>query len=373
MKFKIERNLFLDKLSVVSKATASKTNMPALSGILVECSDDRMTLTSSNGEISIRVIIDDPKLSIEEDGTCLIPGKIFNEIVRKLNGTDIEIELVQDGVLRILAGSSDITLNLWDVEDYPALEFESSVTPIRIRTSLLKELIKQTTFACISVEGKPILTGVNFRIEGNKILTVSTDSFRLSKRLAELDDDFLSVNVIVPARSLNELDKILSDEEEIELFFSSNKLLVKTSNLLFITNLLEGNYPETSRLIPTVFPVVLKFDKSDLENSIDRVSTLSTNPNSTTVVRMRVNEEGVVTLTSNSPDLGTIKDEIRPLEALENSTISISFSASYFLDALRAFYGNEVYVKFSGEVKPFIIESEKDPGLLELVLPMKSD
>ena len=121
------------------------------------------------------------------------------------------------------------------------------------------------------------------------------------------------------------------------------------------------------------FPVILKFDKSELISAIDRVSTLSASQSTTTVVKLIIDENGDSTLVSSSPELGTIKDEIKPIEVESVIPLTISFSSSYFLDGLRAFYSENVYVKFNGEIKPFIFEAENDEGLIELVLPMKSD
>jgi len=374
MKFTINRNLFLEKLQIAQKAMASKSNMPALTGIYVACKDEEITLIASNSDISIKVIINDSSLEILEEGKCLIPGRLFGDIIRKLNGEDVEIELEEDNILRIQSGTSDITLNLLEIEDYPEQKFVLSENPIKIKVSLLKEIIKETAFASSNYDNKPILMGINLRISGNNLLAVATDSFRLSKRNAILDDEYLDTNIIVPSRNMNEFAKIfVEDQGIVEIHVSQNTILFKNEELLFKAKLLEGNYPETSKLIPTAFPVILKYNKDDLISAIDRVSTLSSNPNTSTVIKMIIEENGEATLTSNSPELGTIKDKIAPIEANSTSPLTISFSANFFLDALRAFYSSEVYVKFNGEIRPFIFEADNDEGLVELVLPMKSE
>jgi len=374
MKFQINRNIFYEKLMVASKAMAQKSNMPALTGFLVECYDNEITIITSNSEISIQVKIDDSSLMIEDNGTVLIPGKLFGEIVRKLSGETLEIELEDDNMLRIQSGNTDSVLNLFDSEDYPKPDFKCEFEPIRMKTALLKEIIKETTFASSTIDNKPILTGVNVRIFENNLLAVATDSFRLSKRNTTLNESYLDTNVIIPARSLNELFKVLDDETGYtDIYPTQSKIVFISQNIVFQARLLDGNYPDTSRLIPTSFPVVLKFNKEDLISSIDRVSTLSNNPNATTVVKLVINEDGKTTIMSSYPELGTIKDQINPTEIVQIEPLTISFSATYFLDALRAFYSEEIYVKFNGEIKPFIFEADNDEGLIELVLPMKSD
>ena len=372
MKFKINRELFLNKIQITQKAMTGKTNLPALSGILLTLKDNTLTMIASNIEISIKTIIDDPTLETYEEGKCLVPGKLFGEIIRKLNGMDVCVELEEDNVLRIQSGTSDITLNLLEVEDFPEPNFETSSNPVKIKSIYLKEIIKQTTFAASLLDNKPILTGVNFRISGNKFLAVATDSFRLSKRIVELNEEFLDVNIIVPAKSLNEFSKVLdADSDIVEMHVSENRILFKDENILFQTRLLEGFYPDTAKLIPSSFPIIVKYNKDDLISAIDRVSTLSSNPNTTTSVKFSIDERGLTTLTSNSPELGTIKDEIESLELIASSPVTLSFSAAYFLDAVRAFYSENVLLKINGEVKPFIFESENDENLVELVLPTK--
>lgn len=374
MKFTINKNLFLEKLQIAQKAMASRSNMPALTGILISCENEELTMVTSNSEIAIKVLINEPSLSIETEGSCLVPGKIFGEIVRKLNGEDIEFEYKEDNIMRIQAGSSDVTLNLLEVEDYPEPKFETENLSFKIKASLLKEMIKETTFAASIIDNKPILTGVNLKVNQDNVLAVATDSFRLSKRTAKLDEQFFETNIIVPSRSLNEYSKIIEESAEpVEVYVTPSKVLFKTESVMFQARLLEGTYPETSRLIPVNFPVILKFDKSELISAIDRVSALSASQSTTTVVKLIIDENGDSTLVSSSPELGTIKDEIKPIEVESVIPLTISFSSSYFLDGLRAFYSENVYVKFNGEIKPFIFEAENDEGLIELVLPMKSD
>ena len=137
--------------------------------------------------------------------------------------------------------------------------------------------------------------------------------------------------------------------------------------------MLEGNYPDTTRLIPTNFPIIVKFNKIELQEAIDRVSTMSVNSNATPIVKLQINGDGSVVLSSNSPELGTITDVISPSEVVSMNEIKISFSASFFLDAIKAFNSSEIFVKITGEVRPFIFEAEDDPGLIELVLPLKGE
>ena len=179
MKFTINKNLLIENLQIVQKAMAVRSNMPALTGIYTKVSDDKITLITSNIDLAIKVEIENKDFKIESTGECLIPGKLFVDVVRKFNGDEVSLELVQDNVLRIVSGYSDVTMNLLEVQDYPQQAFDLNNKPIVVNGKELKEIIRQTTFATATLENKPILTGVNFRIYGNKLLAVSTDSFKL--------------------------------------------------------------------------------------------------------------------------------------------------------------------------------------------------
>lgn len=374
MKFTINKNLLIENLQIVQKAMAVRSNMPALTGIYTKVTDSKITLVTSNIDLAIKVEIENKDFKIEDAGECLIPGKLFVDVVRKFNGDEVSLELVQDNVLRIVSGYSDVTMNLLEVQDYPTQSFELNNKPIVVNGRELKEIIRQTTFATATLENKPILTGVNFRIYGNKLLAVSTDSFRLSRRISILDDDYPETNIIIPAKSLNELSKtIVSDEDDVEIYLEKGKVLFCFDNIVFQSRLLEGNYPDTTKLIPTDFPIVIKFNKMELIESIDRVSTMNSNNNTAAVVKLQVQTNGSVVLTSSSTELGTMTDVINPVDFPSMGEIKIAFSSLYIMDALKAFNGEEVYVKFISEIRQFIIESEDDKGLVELVLPLKTE
>ncbi|MCR5741250.1 MAG: DNA polymerase III subunit beta [Gammaproteobacteria bacterium] len=373
MKILINRNLLQANLQVVQKAMLARSNMPALTGILFNVKENEIFLTTSNMELAIRTKIENADFKVERTGDCLIPGKLFVDVVRKLNGEEVSLELLQDNILRIQSGTSDITMNLLDVTDYPSQNFDLNDKPIVVQADELKEIIRQTTFATSIVDNKPILTGVNLRVYGNKILAVATDSFRLSRRFSTLDEDYPELNIIIPAKSLNDLAKTIEeDEDEVNIYLDKGKISFEFSNIIFQSRLLEGNYPDTTKLIPTNFPIIIKFNKSELIDSIDRVSTMSQSGNATSIVKLNIASDGTVNLSSNSPELGTITDVIAPSEIVSMNEIKLSFSAQYFLDAVRAFNSQEVSIKITGEGRPFIFEAEDDPGLVELVLPLKS-
>jgi DNA polymerase-3 subunit beta len=374
MRFEINKDKLLYHLLIAQKALSNKTPNPALQGVKLEVKENALAITTSNSDISINIVIEDGDLDVEEKGSALIPGKYFIEIIRKLDGQTVTFSKAEDNLLRIEADHSDITLNTLDLEEYPKIEFSQKEAFIKVNVRTLKTLIRQTAFATSSIENRPILTGVNLTIDGDKLNGVATDSYRLSQKTISLEDSYDKMNVIIPGRSLEELMRILEDNQnDVELHFDQSRVLFKYKNILFQTRLLEGNYPETSKLIPQAYPVQIKFNKEQLITSIERASLLSNRDGQNSIVKLNMRQDDTVEISSNSPEIGRVLEEVYPVDEVVGSPIKIAFSSKYFLEALKVFNSSEVTVKFTGEIRPFVIEGEYDDNMLQLILPVKTD
>ncbi len=375
MNFIISTSVLLNNLLVAQKALSTKTPAPYLQGIKLEVYQKEVVMITSNSDISIKLTIKDESLQIESAGEILIPGKFFVDIIRKLEGDKVEFSVIENNTLRILAGDSDVTLNLLNVDDYPEFDFPLSDEPIKLDSKIMKSIIRQTTFATSAIENRPILTGVNIRVEGEKLIAIATDSFRLSQKMVDIPKNMENMNVVIPGRSLDELLRILESNnlEEVLVHLNHKSILFEYGNVLFQSRLLDGNFPETSRLIPVEFPVVIKFNKEKLFVAIDRASLLSSKEGSSSIVKLNLRNDNVVEITSNSPELGKVTEKVYPVEKAVGMTIKIAFSSKYFMDALKTFASEEVYVKFTGEIRPFVIESNDDQGLIQLILPVRTE
>jgi DNA polymerase-3 subunit beta len=375
MNFTIAKDVILNHLLIAQKALSTKTPAPYLQGIKIEVYAHELVLVTSNSDISIKISIKDESLKVESTGRILIPGKYFVEIIRKLNGEAVRFSQLDDNILRIEAGNSDVTLNLINVDDYPDIDFVVSDNPIRMESRVMRAVIRQTTFAASTIENRPILTGVNIRVDGGKLTAIATDSFRLSQKWIDLQAAFEKMNVVIPGRSLDELSKALDAvyNDEILIHLDHKSILFEYGSVLFQSRLLDGNFPETSRLIPVDFPIVIKFAKNDLFVAVDRAALLSAREGSASIVKLNLRADNVVEITSNSPEIGKISEEVFPLEKVAGGTIKIAFSSKYFMEALKTFNSEQVFVKFTGEIRPFVIEGENDPGLVQLILPVRTE
>ncbi len=207
----------------------------------------------------------------------------------------------------------------------------------------------------------------------DQTLTFSaTDSHRLASRtvpVTETTNEFS--NVVVPGKSLNELNKIIDDsEEKIQISVTSNQILFRTKHLQFLSRLLDGNYPETSRLIPDQSKTVLNVRTKDLLHTIDRASLLAKEERNN-VVRLTTKENNRVEITSNHPEIGNVTEEVT-MSSMEGEDLKISFSSKYMIDALKVIDYEEVKIAFTGAMRPFIIQPVEDDSILQLILPVRT-
>jgi DNA polymerase-3 subunit beta len=288
----------------------------------------------------------------------------------------IEFAVVEDRTVVIKAERSDFKLNLPDVLDYPEVDFLDLKQPIVLDSEIIKTIIKETNYAAANTEKRPILTGVNFNYDNNLLVVTATDSYRLSKKEIKLRDKVDSFNFVIPRKSLEELSKILDMvSENVEIYVNPNKVLFKFPNIMFQTRLLEGKYPDTSRIVPTDFPVIIPFNKEELLAAVERVSLLSPRDRDTNynIIKLTLRSDHVVEISSTNPEVGDALEEITPKGRVVGSTLQIAFSSRYLIEALKSFASNDVTISFAGEVRPFVINGPLDIDLLHLILPVRID
>ena len=266
-----------------------------------------------------------------------------------------------------------------DPLDYPNIDFVTLENPLELPAERVKSLIKQTSFATAQSEKKPILTGVHLTLNEDKLNVTATDSFRLAQVILDVPT-YRPFSITIPNKSLDELAKAMDNyNENITLYFAVNKLLVKFKNVLFQTRLLDGNYPDTSRIIPTSFPIVLKFDKDEMLEAVERVSLLSPREKmsaselSYSIIKLTVTQDRTVVLSTTNASVGDAQEELVPLETKMNGPLTIGFSSRYLVEALRSFDSNEISLNCSEGIRPFVITGEKDPNLTQLILPVRMD
>lgn len=377
MKFIIQRDKLVQSVQDVLKAVSSRTTIPILTGIKIVATEEGVTLTGSDSDISIESFIPSEEdgtenVEVKASGSVVLQARFFSEIIKKLPMDTVEIEVQNQFVTTIRSGKSEFNLNGQDAAEYPHLPQIEEDSVFKLPTDLLKNIIRQTVFAVSTSETRPILTGVNWKLENHELTCIATDSHRLALRKAKIDaENNLACNVVIPGKSLNELNKILDDTNELlDIVITDNQVLFKAKNILFFSRLLDGNYPDTSRLIPAESKTDITVSTKEFLQAIDRASLLAREGRNN-VVKLATLEQSALEISSNSPEVGKVVEQVQG-NSVEGEELKISFSAKYMMDALKALEGNEIQINFTGAMRPFLIRTMHDDSMLQLILPVRT-
>ena len=370
MKLLIEKNILLESLTNVMRAISPRNIIPILNGVMFELTKEGLSLTASDSDLIIKTFIPAKDIKkIEKVGKIIIQSKYLLDIIRKMPNNDINIEVI-DGLKIIISTQNTVyNLNCLDTEDYPTIKLEEVDNPIIINSSIIKNLISQTLFATSTQESRPLLTGLNLKINGNILECVATDSYRLAKKTIILAQNYENYNIVVPGKNISEFDKLLTEEKNVEIHLFTNKILFKYDNYLFQSSLLNGTYPNTTNLIPTEFNFIINTSLNELYNAIDRAALLTQNKDKN-IIKMETKNNNLI-VSSFASEIGKSEENILISKNTEED-ISISFSAKYMLDALKTFTEEDLLILLNTDSKPIIIKSTKDESLIQLILPIKT-
>lgn len=376
MKININRQYFIEQLNHCLKAISPRTTLPILNGIKIDVKDDHLILIGSDSEISIEITIpvevdNEEVLEIHETGAVVLSGRFFVDIIKKLSGDFVQLETNDAFQTKITASKSEFNLSGNNPDQYPLLPEVGDEESLVITASVLKNVINQTNFAVSLSETRPVLTGVHWQFDNDEITFTATDSHRLAlRRLTGEQFNNDNSDAIIPGKSLTELNKIINDtDEEVELHLSQNQVLFSYGNMRFISRLLEGNYPDTSRLFPENFETKVTVNNAEFYHAIDRVSLLA-REGGNNVIRMSVNTDSVE-LSSNSPEVGTVNEDINTGN-IEGEGLKISFNSKYMMDALKAINNEDVTIEFYGTMRPFTLKSSESDEVVQLILPIRT-
>lgn len=372
MKITIKQAILNEHLNNVIKGISSKNIIPILNCIKFELKQEGLYLISTDNEIVIKSFIPSKDIEeIKELGDIVVPGRLFHEIIKKLNREIINIEELIDSKLSVYTTKSSFTLNCNNSNEFPDLELNNSENPIKISKRVFRNIINQTIFATSTQESRPVLTGINFKFNNNKLECTATDSYRLAKKEIILSNSVDNeYNIIIPTKNLNELIRMFNDDDsDVELHIFNNKVIFKFDSIIMLSRIINGTYPDTSKLIPTEFSLTVKVNLREFYNAIDRASLL-TNENEKNTIRFETKDDYVI-ISSNTPELGYVEETIN-IEKNNNEDLKIAFSSKYMLDALKSMECEEINLMFNGDIKPIIMKNPNNSDLLQLILPIRT-
>lgn len=378
MKISILKNVLNEAIQHVSKAISSRTTIPILGGIKLDVNHQGVTLTASDTDISIQSFIpmedgDQTIVQVEQPGSVVLPAKFFVEIIKKLPSQEIHMEVRDQFQTFISSGATEIQIVGLDPEEFPVLPNIEENQVISVPGDLLKNMIKQTVFSISTHETTPILTGVLWNLAEGELKFVATDRHRLATRGARLEaaEGLRFSNVVIAGKTLNELSRIIPDQNMlVDIVVADNQVLFKVDRVLFYSRILDGTYPDTSRIIPTSYKTELIVDTKSLSESIDRAYLLS-REEKTNIVRMQSLENGDLEISSSSSELGKVREEVK-VSKFEGEPLKISFNSKYMLDVLKVIDSEQLTIAFTGIMSPIILKPTDSSNALYIILPYRT-
>ncbi len=358
----------------VSKVVSSKSPFPILSGIKLLASQGMLTLVGSNSEVVIERKIpmqkDGQTGEVRVSGSVIVSAKHLNELIKKLTG-DINISVDENHLVTITSGAVKVDLKGLSADEYPNLPQVNQERFIKLGTSTISDLIKQTVFAVSKNETRPILTGVSVSIAEGGITFVATNSQRLAYSRKLVDANILQA-CVVPSLALHELLKLIGKEtsDTIELSMNEQFILFKTNEFTLYSRLIEGNYPETSGLLPIETMTVITMNTKQLIKGIDRACLFASEWKNNNIY-LELNEE-TLTISSTSTEIGKIEETQVVMNIEGHKNLKIACDGYYLLDALRSLDEEAVNISFSGSMKPILIRPVVKKDQLHLISPVRS-
>lgn len=378
MKFTIYKSNFIEGLNHVARVIAPNPVIELLKGIKIELSKEGMFLKASDSLVSVEYKInifkeDREIITIEEEGQIVIPSRNFIDIIKKAPTDLIEIETIDNHIL-VKSGKSEFNIKGYAGEEYPEFPTISKEHSFKLDANVFNDIIKETLFCTLPNDQRPILEGVNFKLE-NKILTATaTDSYRLSRRQVVLNDEVSEkeFNLIIPRKALSYFQRMIENNKgEVELFYENNRIEVYYENVIYTVLLISGNYPNTNKLIPTIFECTITTSSREFFNAVDRVALMS-REDKDDIIKLVVKDD-VLEISSQTKDFGSAVEEIKVSSTMDEEKFEISVSGKYLKEAVSAINSEEVVIKFSGELTAFIIQpSDYHRDIIELILPVRT-
>lgn len=337
-----------DALTQVGKALPLKKVMPILNGIKLKAEGDTLTLTATDLELSIEKKI---KADIFTEGETVILGKYFTEYVRKIDKEDVIIDTSEENTLKLTYGENNGYIQTMEADEYPAFKNVNDENSFYIVKKELKNLIEKIIFCTASEDNRPTLKGCSIEISDNKIIGVASDGYRLAYCKKEIEYGGADIKIIVPARSMSEISKLLDDSDEnVKVSIEKNYFMVDLENTKIVTRLIEGEYINYNKIIPSDFTTTVFVDKKALDTAIDRAS-LATRTEKKSVVKLEIREKRM-SISAESEISGI--NEIVNIDLLGHD-LNIGFNARYLSDSLRAISDDFVKLCFTTSTAPGVI------------------
>ncbi len=367
MKLVCNQKVLSKALNTVSKAVSSKTTIPVLSGILLDVdADGNLNIAASDLDLSIKNTI---QLAEYTEGSVVVGARLFLEIIRKLPNEDITIEEDGNNIVLIKTRNSEFTIVSFQADEFPSIGDEDlKLAEFSFSKDVFKEMIRKTAFSASIDEAKGILLGVLIEMKKDSISMVALDGFRMAIAREDIPGNE-ERKIVIAARILNEINKIISESEEdedLKITLSEKRATIILGNTVITSRLLEGEYIKYDNIIPKDNKTNLIINKNEMIESIERASLLAKGGKNN-LIRIKI-KNNLLTLTSRSEE-GNVKEEI--IVEKTGDDIEIGFNSKYMLEALKAIDDEDILLTLNTSVTPALIKPVEGNAFDYLILPVR--
>ena len=365
MRFTCEKNMLVQGLNIAGRTVAQKSSLSVIEGVLCKAGEG-LSLTGYNMETAITYLIE---ADVSDPGQCILPAKLFGDIIRRLPEGPVTVVVDDNYKVSIRAGFASFTISAESADDYPDLPDVSDGRAIRIPQSALKELIAGTIFAVSENQGRPIHTGVKFEVKDDTVSAIAVDGFRLARRTFHTAEPTgRDLSFVVPAAGLKEVEKILTDtEDNVGFTLGGKHILYQIGNATLVCRLLEGEFLDWRKVVPSNCPIKLIANVSDLASSVDRVGLIVSEKYKSPVRCVFSNQ--VLSMRTNTT-IGAAED--RCSIAGDGKELEIGFNVRYLADALKVVPAEEVTLELTNGLSPIVltpVDDKKD--FAYMILPVR--
>ncbi|HEY8415352.1 MAG TPA: DNA polymerase III subunit beta [Thermaerobacter sp.] len=368
MRLTIDQNDLQAALQVATRAVATRSTLPALAGVLLIAEPEQLRLIATDLEIAIEALA---PARVEEEGSVVLPGRHFAELVRRLDEGEVRIEVDDNHRASLSWQRSRFTIHGMAPRLFPAVPRLAAGSTVVFDPDFLRGVLRRTTFAVSHDETRPILTGVSIELNGNRLRAISTDGFRIAVCQGELERpvEGEAGSLVIPGRSLAEVARLLPEEGIGRLVIDSNQVGFQLGEVRLISRVIEGQYPNVLDLVPSEYPTRVRMATRAFQEACERASLLSdSRQGARWLIRLTV-EPGRVVITASDPEIGEAREEV-PAE-VEGEGMTIGFNARYLIDGLKVIDTDEVYFELTEPLKASRLRGVGDDGFFYIVLPVK--
>jgi DNA polymerase III subunit beta len=365
-------------LATVSHAVSTRSTLPVLANLLITTESDQLRLSATNLEVAITCRV---PAKIDEEGTTTVPAKLIGDFVNALSAGDVELISLPGGApgLRVRSGSSEANIRGMDPGEFPAIpQVEGLNAPLKLDAGELRGMIGQTTFAAATDDARPIFTGILTRVRDGKLTFAAADTFRLAVRTTTMTSDEQTEDLLIPARTLNELAKILPTEGTVELFAGSarNQVVFRAPSVEMVSHLIDGQFPKYEAILPKSHTTRVVMPTDQLRNAAKVAALFARNESASNTVQVTVTPgqeglmPGVVTLQATNDELG---DATGTVDAtVDGPEVSILFNIKYLSEVLGVISTPEVILELNTSQQPGVIKPMGNDDYVYVIMPLYS-